>query len=522
MVALTEMAAARSGREASRKLVMRDIGKAFHGIAALAGVSFDCRAGEVHAICGENGAGKSTLMKILGGVYRPDSGSILLDGKDASFSHPVEARRAGVSIIHQELSLLPYRSVAENIFLGEEHARFGFLDRRAMRAAAAELLARLGSHIDPKAEAGQLSISDQQIVEIAKSLAVDVQLLVLDEPTAALDDVEAARLLALVRRLRQEGVALIYISHRMQEVFDIADRITVLKDGAKVATVDRDEVTVAQVVRMMVGRELSDFFPPRPASPAGKTLLEVSGAGNAEVSDIDLILRAGEIVGVAGLEGSGKSALARAIFGDERFTHGTVRFAEDGALFENPRRAVAVGLGYLSDDRKREGLALQQSLRDNAALVVRGFAPPLAPPGSGACRAEHIDGRLRGVDVRAASFDQPMVELSGGNQQKAIIARWLCRAPRLLIAVEPTRGIDVAAKTSIYRILRDFTQQGGAVLMCSSDLPEIVGLSDRILVMAGGRIVAELPGGVGEEEVIARAVGHAAPAESASATGEAR
>ncbi|SDR34789.1 ribose transport system ATP-binding protein [Rhizobiales bacterium GAS191] len=500
---------------AEPKLAMRDIAKAFHGIAALEGVSFDCRAGEVHAICGENGAGKSTLMKILGGIYRPDSGTILLGGKETGFRHPVLARRAGISIIHQELSLLPYRSVAENIFLGEERARFGFLDRRAMRADAAEILARLGSRIDPAAQAGQLSISDQQIVEIAKALAVDAQILVLDEPTAALDDVEATRLLDLVRRLRAEGVALIYISHRMKEVFDIADRITVLKDGSKVVTVERSAVTVAQVVRMMVGRELSDFFPPRPSAPPGEAVLTVSGAGNAVVSDIDLVLRRGEIVGVAGLEGSGKSALARGIFGDEPFTRGTLRFADRDGAFATPRQAVAVGLGYLSDDRKREGLVLNQSLRDNAALVLRGFEPALAPPGSGACLAERVDGELRGVDVRAASFEQLTLELSGGNQQKAIIARWLCRDPRVLIAVEPTRGIDVAAKTAIYRILRDFTARGGAVLMVSSDLPEIVGLSDRILVMAAGRIVAELPSGVGEEEVVAHAVGHAAPAERA-------
>ena len=496
---------------------MQGISKAFHGIAALDGVSFDCHAGEVHAICGENGAGKSTLMKTLGGIYRPDAGVILLDGNETSFSHPVLARRAGISIIHQELSLLPHRSVAENIFLGEERARFGFLDRRAMWADAAKILARLGSRLDPGLEAGQLPISDQQIVEIAKALAVDARILVLDEPTAALDEAEATRLLDLVRRLRQAGVALIYISHRMKEVFDIADRITVLKDGAKVATCDRAAVTPAQVVRMMVGRELSDFFPPRPGAPPGEAVLTLEGAGNAVVSDIDLVLRRGEIVGVAGLEGSGKSALARAIFGDEPFTRGRLRFASRDGAFTAPRQAVDAGLGYLSDDRKREGLVLNQSLRDNAALVLRGFEPALAPPGLGACTPERIDAQLRGVDMRAQSFEQLTVELSGGNQQKAIIARWLCRDPRVLVAVEPTRGIDVAAKTAIYRILRDFTERGGAVLMVSSELPEIVGLSDRILVMAAGRIVAELPAGVGEEEVVAHAVGHAAAERAASA-----
>jgi ribose transport system ATP-binding protein len=496
---------------------MRGICKSFNSVSAVSEVSFDCRVGEVHAICGENGAGKSTLMKILGGVYRPDAGAIALDGREMSFKHPVEARRAGVSIIHQELSLLPYRSVAENVLLGEEPRRFGVVDRRAMRAATAKLLSRLGSRIDPDAEVRTLEISDQQIVEIAKALAFDARILVLDAPTGALAAGAAARLLALVRRLREEGVALVYISHRLREVFDIADRITVLKDGGRVATISRAGAAMPDIVRMMVGRELSDFFPPRLVDSPGAALLEIEDAGNDEVDDITLSLRAGEIVGVAGLEGSGKSALARAIFGDEPFTRGTVRFLGDAGHFRSPRRAVAAGLGFLSDDRKSEGLLPQQSIRDNSALVLRAFAPALQAPGSGATRGDLVDDALRGVDVRAANFDQQVLELSGGNQQKVVIARWLRRAPRVLIAVEPTRGIDVAAKASVYRILRDFSGKGGAVLMISSDLPEVVGLSDRILVMSAGRIVAELAGGVGEDEVIARAVAHDAPSEARKA-----
>jgi ribose transport system ATP-binding protein len=496
-------------------LAMRDIGKAFHGVVALDNVSFDCRSGEIHAICGENGAGKSTLMKILGGIYRPDSGSIAIAGREIAFSHPAQARRAGISIIHQELSLLPHRSVADNIFLGLERRRYGLVDRAAMHADAARLLGRLGSRIRPDAEAGGLAISNQQIVEIAKALAIEARILVLDEPTAALDDVEAARLLELVGRLRSEGVALVYISHRMKEVFDIADRITVLKDGSRVGTLDRREAQVGQVVRMMVGRDLSDFFPSRPAEAPGTVMLRVAGAGNHIVSDIDLELRAGEIVGVAGLEGSGKSSLARAVFGDEPFTTGVIELADGAAAPRSPRLAVIAGMGYLSDDRKREGLALQQTLRDNAALTLRAFALAVAPPNAGDRAPDRIERGLREVDVRAASFDQEVIELSGGNQQKVIIARWLQRLPRILIAVEPTRGIDVAAKAAVYRILRDFTAKGGTVLMISSDLPEVVGLSDRILVMAAGRIVAELPAGAGEEKVMAHAVGHLAAGETA-------
>jgi ribose transport system ATP-binding protein len=498
------------------RLAMHGIRKSFGSVIAVLDVSFDCQVGEVHAICGENGAGKSTLMKVLGGVYRPDAGAIAIDGCEVSFRHPVEARRAGVSIIHQELSLLPYRSVAENVLLGEEPRRFGIIDRRAMRKTTQTLLSRLGSHIDPDAEVGRLVISDQQIVEIAKALAFDARILVLDEPTAALDDVEAARLLSLVRRLRQEGVALVYISHRLREVIDIADRITVLKDGAEVATMPRQAASMPKVVQMMVGRELSDYFPPRPAKSPGALLLEIESAGNDAIDDINLNLREGEIVGVAGLEGSGKSALARAIVGDEPFTRGSVQFLGESGAFRSPRLAVAAGLGFLSDDRKREGLLLQQSVRDNSALALRAFAPPLRRPDSGATRAEEMDDALRGVDVRAASFDQTVRELSGGNQQKTIIARWLGRAPRVLVAVEPTRGIDVAAKAAVYRILRGFTAKAGAVLMISSDLPEVVGLSDRILVMSAGRITAEIEGGVGEDEVIARAVVHEAAPDAAA------
>jgi ribose transport system ATP-binding protein len=509
-VTSSETAAGIAAGPSEPRLAMRGICKSFNAVSALSDVSFECRGGEVHAICGENGAGKSTLMKILSGVYRPDAGSIALDGQEISFRHPVEARRAGVSIVHQELSLLPFRSVAENVLLGEEPRRFGVIDQRAMRAATAKLLERLGSRIDPDAEVRTLEISEQQIVEIAKALAFHARILVLDEPTAALDEVEATRLLSLVRRLREEGVAVVYISHRLREVFDIADRITVLKDGAKVATVSREHASMPTIVRMMVGRELSDFFPPRPDRAPGPPLLEIEAAGNDEVDDVTLTLREGEIVGVAGLEGSGKSALARAIFGDEPFARGTMRFLGEAGPFRSPRNAVAAGLAFLSDDRKAEGLLLKQSIRDNSALASRAFAPALATPGSGATSDGLMDESLRSLDVRAASFDQDVLELSGGNQQKVIIARWLRRSPRVLVAVEPTRGIDVAAKASVYRILRDFAGGGGAVLMISSDLPEVVGLSDRILVMSAGRIVAELEGGVGEDEVIAHAV-HGAP-----------
>ena len=488
-------------------LDMEGISKGFPGVQALDAVSFDCHAGEVHAICGENGAGKSTLIKILGGIYQPDAGTIRLGGTPLTFAHPVAARCAGISIIHQELSLLPDRSVAENIFLGDEPTRRGVLDRAAMQAGAARILARLQSAIQPTARAGDLSIAEQQIVEIAKALASEPRILVMDEPTAALDDTEAARLLDLVRRLRQDGVAVIYVSHRMPEIARISDRVTVLKDGRRVVTDRTAELTTERLVRAMVGRDLSDFFPPRGSAP-GDVLLEVSGGGNEVLSDVDLVVRRGEIVGIAGLEGAGKTALARAIFGDRPFKRGTMTLEGQPFAPASARDGIQAGIGFLPDDRKGEGLALGQSLRDNAALALRAFAGALGRPRVGPMANGTLDAQLKALDVRAARFDDAIRLLSGGNQQKVIIARWLARDPRLLIFAEPTRGIDVAAKAAVYAIMRDLASRGRAILMISSDLPEVIGVSDRILVMHEGRIAGECAGGVPEEEVMALAVGH--------------
>ncbi len=489
-------------------LEMRDISKSFPGVRALDSVSIDCSAGEVHAICGENGAGKSTLIKVLGGVYPPDSGQILIGGAERRFTRPADARRAGVSIIHQELSLLAHRTVAQNVFLGLEPTRFGVLDRAAMLAGAVRLLNRLSSTIDPDARASDLSVAEQQVVEIAKALAFDARILVMDEPTAALDERDAQRLLALVRNLRQQGVAIVYISHRMSELAEIADRISVMKDGRKVFTGPAAELPTSRIVRLMVGRDLAEFYPPRSQAEPGAPLLEVASAGNRVLADIDLTLRAGEIVGVAGLEGSGKTALARALFGDRPFDGGSVSIAGVRKDLRSPRAAIVEGVGYLPNDRKREGLALQRSARDNVLLTLRAFAPALARARSGKMADAAADALLRQLDVRAARFDHEIRLLSGGNQQKVIVGRWLARDPRIIIFCEPTRGIDIATKAAIYRIMRNLASRGRAILLVSSDLPEIVGVSDRILVMRGGRIVGECNGGASEEAVMALAVGH--------------
>ncbi|SHO65953.1 ribose transport system ATP-binding protein [Pseudoxanthobacter soli DSM 19599] len=489
-------------------LEMRDITKSFPGVRALEAVSFECAHGEVHAICGENGAGKSTLIKVLGGIYRPDAGAIFVEGKPAVFSHPVEARRAGISIIHQELSLLPHRTVAENIYLGLEPTRRGRLDRKAMAEGARRLLDRLGASIHTNIRAGELAIAEQQTVEIAKALALDARILIMDEPTAALDDANAKRLLDLIARLRSEGVAIVYVSHRMPEIAAIADRVTVMKDGRNVETAPIADMPTERIVRLMVGRALSDYYPARPQTPPGAVLLEVAGGGNAELTDIELRVHAGEIVGIAGLEGSGKAALARAIFGDGPFTRGGVRFLGEPVDLRHPRAGISAGIGYLSDDRKREGCLIQQSLRDNLLLVRRAFAGAARGASAGSLADVGADEMMRRLDVRAADFGQAIGALSGGNQQKVILGRWLARDPRLLIFCEPTRGIDVAAKAAIYRLMRDVAARGRGVVMVSSDLPEVIGVSDRILVMHQGHIAGECSPDVGEEGVMALAVGH--------------
>ena len=488
-------------------LEMTGITKAFPGVLALEQVDFDCQPGEVHAICGENGAGKSTLMKVLGGSYRPDGGEIRIRGQAVHFTHPQQAKAAGVSIIHQELSLLPYRSVADNIFMGREPSRYGILDRRGMRTRSMALLQRLGSDIDPDRLVSTLSIAAQQLVEIAKALLLDAQVLVMDEPTAALDERDAQALLQLVRGLRGDGVAIVYISHRMPEIMSVADRITELKDGRKIWTRPREDADIGSIVKAMVGRDLKDFYPPAPTTQPSQSLLSIEKGENASLRGIDLDIRAGEIIGIAGLEDSGKAALAQAIIGDEPMTTGTIKLAGEPQTISSPRRATSRGLGYVPGDRKREGLLLHQSVRDNSLLALRSLSRFFARPESGAFSRRRIDEVLRTMDVRAADFGQPVGSLSGGNQQKVIIARWLAQQSDILVFVEPTRGIDIAAKAAIYEAMRNFADTGRGIVVVSSDMPELIGISDRILVMHQGRIAGELPRGASEEAAMALSLG---------------
>ncbi|MEE6262766.1 sugar ABC transporter ATP-binding protein [Plantactinospora sonchi] len=487
-------------------LVLRGIGKSFLGVRVLTGVDLDVRPGEVHAVVGENGAGKSTLMKIVSGSHVPDEGSVEFAGAARAFRGPRDAQRAGIGIIHQEFNLLPERTVAENVYLGHEPLRRGLVDRREMLRRTGELLASIGETALPAdVRVGRLGVAQQQVVEIAKALALDVRLLIMDEPTAALADHEVELLYGLVRRLQERGIGLLYVSHRLAEVFDLSGRITVLKDGRRVTTVRTADTTADELVRHMVGRELSSYYPDR-AGPEdrGPVRLAVRDGGNRKLRGVNLELRAGEVLGVGGLQGAGRSALARALFGVAPLTTGEVTLDGTPVRLRSPRVAMRAGIAYVTEDRKGEGIVARQSVLDNALLASRAV---FAARSGRAARTVRVRELLAAVEVRAADDGQEIRFLSGGNQQKVVLARWLALDPRILLFDEPTRGIDVGAKSAIHDLVRRLARDGAAVLMISSDLPELLGMSDRIVVMRDGRVAGELPAGATEEDVVALAVG---------------
>jgi len=483
------------------RLAVRDVTKAFPGVQALAGVSLSVAPGEVHALLGENGAGKSTLGKTIGGVYMRDGGSIELDGVAIGTIDEAEAGRLGIAVVHQEGSLVPQLSIAENIFAGRQPTRlFGTVDRRAMAKRAAELLADLGVALDPALPVRALSAAQAQVIEIAKALSRDLRLLILDEPTSALTLTETERLFAIVRRLKENGVSVIYVSHRLAEIFALCDRVTVLKDGRLSGTRDVAKTSEDELIRLMVGRDV--LFAREGRTTPGATILEVGHlSATPHVRDANLTVRAGEIVCLAGLVGSGRSETCEAIFGARRADAGQVRLAGKEVRFAGPWDAIAAGIGMMPEDRKEAGLFLAHSISANISATVLGAVSPrgvFSEERSVALATRFI----RELRIATPSAAQAVGNLSGGNQQKVLLAKWLAPEPRLLIVDEPTRGVDVGARAEIYRILRGLKEKGLAVLVVSSDLPEVLTLADRIIVMADGRTVGELDGATASEESV--------------------
>ena len=500
------------GQPAQPLLRATGLTKRFFGNAVLEDVDLELYPGQVHGLVGENGAGKSTLMKILAGVHTADAGQVEIAGERVQFSHPVQAQRAGLSTVFQEFNLLPDRTVAENIYLGREPRSRGLVDLKKMNRDTAELLDGLGvTGLSPTRRVRGLSVAEQQVVEIAKAVSYDARIISMDEPTAALADNEVDLLYRIIRRLLDRDVAILYVSHRLKEIFDLCDTITVLKDGRRVDTRPAAELDEASLVRMMVGRPLSTFFPEPHEDVLAGAILELFGAGNGFVDGIDLEVREGEIVGVAGLQGSGRTELLEAIFGVAPFTRGYLLFEGSEVRLDSPRTAIGHGVALVTEDRKAKGLSLNQSILDNALGMVRSVFPGRTRQARGL-----VPRLLSSMEVNARALDQEVQFLSGGNQQKVVLARWLAaESPRLLLMDEPTRGIDVGAKHAIYELMRDLAEDRVGILMVSSELPEVIGMSDRILVMRDGRIAGELPKGSSEEDVIALATGAGTEARSA-------
>ncbi|HEX2072195.1 MAG TPA: sugar ABC transporter ATP-binding protein [Geodermatophilus sp.] len=474
-------------------LALQDVSKSFGAVAALRGARLELRAGEAHALVGENGAGKSTLVKILAGVHAPDSGQVLLDGVPVHLDNPATARAAGIAVIYQEPTLFPDLSVAENIFMGRQPLAGGRrIDRRELATRCRALFERLGVHMDPDRPARGLSIADQQMVEIAKALSFDARVLIMDEPTAALSGVEVERLFTVARSLRDAGAAVLFISHRFDEIFDLCDRITVMRDGQWVSTDLAADLTVDQVVRRMVGREVASLFPKQDVEP-GEVVLEVRGLARRGVfTDISFDVRAGEIVALAGLVGAGRSEVVRAIFGVDPYDAGSVRVGGRALKPGFPAAAMAAGIALVPEDRRQQGLVMELSVERNATLTRRW---KLARAGLLSSRAERATAAewAKRLQVKAGKLSDPVSTLSGGNQQKVVLAKWLSTAPRVLIVDEPTRGIDVGTKAEVHRLMSQLAADGLAVVMVSSELPEVLGMADRVLVMHEGRLVDDIP-----------------------------
>lgn len=486
---------------------LRGVGKRFHGVEALAGIDLEIHRGTIHALVGENGAGKSTLGKIISGVHQPDRGEVRVDGRPVRYGSPRDALADGITVISQELSLVPQLTVLENVFLGTESARSGVLRPADMRRRFDQLVERSGFGLPPDAVVGDLRLADQKKVEILRAVARNARLIVMDEPTAALSAADTDILLQIVRNLRRAGTTIVYVSHFLEEVLDLADTVTVLRNGRLIRTAPAAGETPDSLITAMLGRSLDLTFPPKtPPAPDAPVVLSVEGLTRAGViEDVSFEIRAGEIVGLAGLVGSGRSEVARAIFGADPVDRGTVLLDGRPVRIRSPRDAVRAGIAMLPESRKLQGLVMNLSAAHNVTLphleaVAQG--PILCP------RAERgrVQGLLEDLDVRPPDPDVPVMGLSGGNQQKVLFAKWLFRRPRVLIADEPTEGVDVGAKRSIYELLHRLAAEGMVVLLISSDLTEVLALSHRVLAMRLGRIVAAFDGDGITEDAVMRAI----------------
>jgi rhamnose transport system ATP-binding protein len=496
-------------------LQLEGITKTFPGVKALQDVRFAIDAGEVHALLGENGAGKSTLIKIVSGVYQPDAGVITMGDKPVTFGSPSEAQGHGIATMYQELSLYPELTVAENIFMGHAPRRkagpFGVLDWRTMNARAREILDSLEIHdLDVRRKVGTLNVGNRQRVEIAKALSINARILIMDEPTAALTEADVNRLFDIVRKLKERDVGIIYISHRLQEVFELADRVTVLRDGHYVDTRQVAETSEDALIRMMVGRTINDLFPKLPAE-VGANVLEVRDLQRPpQTLGVSLHVRSGEIVGLAGLVGSGRSELAQAVFGILRPDSGEILLDGKPVVIRNPGQAMRLGIAYVPEDRGTQGLVRQMRIRENLSMAVLRDMVRGGFVDRGAEKKLALE-TIKQLSIRATSGEMVVNKLSGGNQQKVVVGKWLASKPRLLIVDEPTRGVDVGAKAEIHRLMSELAQQGLAILMISSELPEVLGMSDRVLVMRQGRLVAEFDRAAATQEAVGAAMMSDAP-----------
>ena len=481
----------------------RSITKEFPGMLALEGVDFDLMPGEIHTIAGENGAGKSTLMHCLAGVYQPSKGSILIDGKPVSFRNPHHSQEYGITTVFQEMALAPNMSVAENVYTNAQPAnRIGLINYGKMFQDTARALDIFGIHINPAAPLKNFSVAIQQIVEIARAFEKNARVLILDEPTSAIGRAETEKLLQILKMLKSRGVGIIYISHKLNEVFSISDRITVLKDGKRVSTVHTKDTHPDAVVEMMIGRLLSVMLPPRNNQARPGPLMSIKKLNGNGFSNVSLTIRSSEILGIFGLTGSGRTELARAVFGVDPVYSGTVSLNGKPVKITTPYQAISMGIAYIPEDRKRDGLFLGMSITENiAAACLRELSGPIFMNGS---KEIHLaEQAVADLGIKATGIDQTVGSLSGGKQQKVLFAKWLARSPKMLIADEPTRGVDIGAKAEIHHLLRKLADQGAGVVMISSEMPEVLGMSDRIAVMREGKLVALMDCSQATEEIVA-------------------